>query len=187
MKLKFPALLTMLLFVVFSSANAITVLPISEKELTKRATIIVTGVVEDVYSAYNPEGTTIYTYITVDVTSSLKGDLKENNIILRQVGGMVGDRELTLPGAPDYEPGDELLVFAGPFGKTEYYGVLGIFYGKYDIKVDPSTGKKTVNGSSFTVTHVDPETSEELPRIERPDPFFLDNFISEINSYLLDI
>ncbi len=186
MKLKFPALVTMLLIVAFSSAGAITVLPISERELTKRAAIIATGEVDDVYSAYDAEGRTIYTYITVRVSTWLKGELEGDTVVLRQMGGVVGDRELTLPGAPEYEPGDELLVFAGPLGRTGTYGVLGIFYGKYDIKVDPSTGKKTVSGASFKVTHVDPETSKELPRIERPDPFFLDDFIAEINSYIQD-
>jgi hypothetical protein len=169
-----------------SSASATTVLPISEEELTKRATVIAMGVVEDVRSEYATDGSTIYTYIDVKVSRTLKGDVPDGTLKLRQLGGTVGDETVLLAGAPDYMIGEEFLIFAGPFIRTDYFGVLGIFYGRYDIGTDPSTGRKTVNGPSFSATHFDPQTHEELPRIDRPDPVYLDDFISEIRSYLND-
>jgi len=168
----------------YSGAGALTVLPLTEEELTKRATVILTGTVVDVHSDFAPDGSTIYTYIQVRVAQSLKGEFQEDVITLRQIGGSVGEKSVVLPGAPIYELGEEILIFAGPFGQTGYYGILGIFYGKYDIGIDPITGRKAVSGASFGIVHYDPDSLEPLPLRERPDSVYLDDFLSEIQSYL---
>jgi hypothetical protein len=184
MKLKFLALTISFLLVSLAGTYAITVLPISEEELTKRATVIVTGEVEEVSSGFDENQNTIYTYIKTRVTRVLKGELLDDYITLRQVGGTVGDQSIMVPGAPVYELGDEILVFAGPLGQTGYYGVLGIYYGRYQIELDPSTGKKYASGASFGIVHTDPETFEPLPERNRPDMVYLDDFLSEIQEYL---
>jgi hypothetical protein len=178
------ALSAVMLFGVCTAAAGISVLPLSEEELTRRATIIVTGDVIDVHSAFNEAGTSIYTYVDVRVSRSLKPGFEGETVTLRQLGGTVGDRTQTVPGAPAYEPGDEVLLFAGPLGETGYYGVLGIFYGKYDITTDPATGRRTVRGASFGITHYDPESLRPLPVRERPERVDLDDFLAEIEGYL---
>lgn len=184
MRLKFLALTTVLLVLSRPCAFAITVLPLSEEELAKRATVIVTGEVLEVGADYDAQHNTIYTYITTRITDVLKGDYEDTFLTLRQMGGTVGDQTVTVPGSPAYELGDEILVFAGPLGQTGYYGVLGIFYGKYDIILDPQTGKKYVDGASFHVEHTDPETLKPLPKKVRPELVYLDSFLSEIRSYV---
>jgi len=186
MKLKLLLLIPPFLIGLQTNSPALTVLPLSEVELTKRATLIATGVVEDVYSAHDPDRTTILTYIKVRITETLKGKIEGPYATLRQMGGVVGDEMVMVPGSPAYEPGEELLVFAGPLGKTGYFAVLGIFYGKYAIGTDPLSGRKIVSGPSFETVHYDPETLEALPVRERPDPVFLDDFLAEIRSYLHD-
>jgi|GEM_PF-2141006 len=185
MKLRFLALTTTFLLLSLASVYAISVLPISEEELTGRATVIVTGEVEDVTTSFDQDHHTIYTFIKTRVTRVLKGELEDEVLTLRQLGGTVGNDTLTLPGAPTYEIGDEILVFAGPFDQTGYYGVLGIYYGKYDIELDPSNGMKYVTGASFTIDHVDAETFEKLPGKFRPDKVSLDDFLSEIEGYVV--
>jgi len=184
---RFPVLTILFLLGLSTCADAITVLPLSERDLTKRATVIVIGEVEDVYSEFNRDGGTIYTFAKLRVTRSLKGEIDSEHITLRQVGGTVGEQTIVLPGAPSYAIGEEILVFAGPFAQSDAYGVLGIFYGKYDIETDAQTGRKTVNGPSFATKHYDPDTLMELPGRERPDTVELDDFISEIESYLRDL
>ncbi len=181
---RFPVLTMLFLLGLSTCADAITVLPLSERDLTKRATVIVIGEVEDVSSEFNRDGGTIHTFARIRVTRSLKGEISGDHITLRQVGGTVGDQTIVLPGGPSYAIGEEILVFAGPFAQSDAYGVLGIFYGKYDIETDTHTGRKTVNGPSFATTHYDPDTLLELPRRERPDKVELDDFIAEIESYL---
>jgi hypothetical protein len=184
MKLTCFALASALVLGAFARVSATTVLPISEEELAKRATVIFTGSVQDVHSAYEPDHSMIYTYIQVGITQSLKGEPREGTITLRQMGGTVGEETVILSGGPDFEPSDRVLLFAGPLGRTGYYGVLGTFYGKYDIGTDPATGRDTVTGPSFEVDHVDAATLQALPHRDRPRPIYLDDFLSEIRSYL---
>jgi hypothetical protein len=187
MRLRVLTLAAAFLFASRAPAAAISVLPLSEEELARRATIIVQGDVTDVRSAFNAEETGIFTFVDVRVRDSLKPGFRGESVTIRLVGGTVGDRTQTVPGAPVYEPGDEVLLFAGPLGETGYYGVLGIFYGKYAITRDPLSGKKVVSGASFGATHYDPVTFDPLPPRERPDPVYLDDFLAEIQSYLSDL
>lgn len=175
---------TALMLCGFGMLQSITVLPVSEEELTQRATVIVTGTVDEVESRYDDQQRTIFTYVGLQLDQVLKGDPGSNHITIRQMGGTVGDERVEVFGSPTYELGDEIMIFAGPLGDTGYYGVLGIFYGKYDIELDPSSGRKAVSGASFTTAHTDPVTFEQLPRRERPETIYLEDFLNEINSYL---
>lgn len=163
---------------------AITVLPLSEEEMSKRARLIALGEIESVEAQYDDQNHTIYTRATLRVTRIIKGSVGGSEVILRQMGGIVRDEIVVIPGSPEYIPGDEVLVFAGPLGDSGYYGVLGIFYGKYDIVHDPASGTKYVDGPSFHAAHTDPVTFETLPVRERPARVQLDDFLAEIESYL---
>jgi len=183
MKLRFLSLTIVFLLFSLAGVYAIVVLPISEQELTRRATVIVTGEVEDVTSSFDQGHNSIDTYIKLNVTRVLKGSIEDDALTIRQPGGTVGDQTVTVPGSPTFELGDEVLVFAGPLGQSGYYGILGNYYGKYNIELEPSTGMKYVTGASFTIDHVDPKTFEKLPRKFRPDTVYLDEFLSEVQGY----
>lgn len=178
------ALAAAVAFALPAALHAITVLPLSEEELSRRALLVAVGEVQSVEARFDDQHQTIYTYVTLRATRILKGRLEGGEVILRQMGGVVGDETVMVPGSPEYIPGDEVLVFAGPLGDTGSYGVLGIFYGKYDILRDPSTGTKCVEGPSFRTTHTDPVTFETLPERKRPDRVPLDEFLAEIELYL---
>jgi len=184
MKKRFPVMVAAALLVHVTTASPVSVLPISEEELARRAEIIAVGEVEDVVSSFDEGHKTIYTFVKLRVTELIKGETDDGYVILRQMGGTVGKETVLVPGAPEYEIGDEVLVFAGPLGDTGFYGVLGIFYGKYDIELDPATGKKYVEGPSFETVHTDPVTFEQLPSRERPRPVLLEDFLAEIRSYI---
>ncbi len=184
MSRKVLVLATALLFCGLGPALSITVLPISEEELTERATVIVTGTVDNVESRYDDQRRTIFTYVDLDLDRVLKGSPGADHITLRQMGGTVGDETVEVFGSPAWELGEEVMVFAGPLGDTGYYGVLGIFYGKYDIERDPGTGQSVVTGASFETVHTDPVTFEQLPERERPEKVSLEDFIAEITSYI---
>jgi hypothetical protein len=163
---------------------AITVLPLSEEEITKRAMLIVMGEVRSVESRFDEKHQTIYTYVTLEATRVLKGQLAGSEVVVRQMGGEAGGETVAVPGSPEYTPGDEVLLFTGPLGDTGYWGVLGIFYGKYDILRDPATGARYVEGPSFRTVHTDPVTFEALPQRQRPARVMLDEFLAEIERYI---
>src|SRR5947207_14914 len=112
--------------------RATTVQKMELPELVSIADNIVQGRVEAVESRY--EQNRIYTYVSVNVDEPIKG-ARRQTVLLRQLGGRVGDRMLWVAGMPQYKTADQVILFL----KTRQDGtfdVIGLNQGKYDIVND---------------------------------------------------
>ena len=117
-----------------AAVRAMTIIPISDRELLSRADVVVRGIVtesrasEDVFG--RPE--TITTIVPLEV---LKGDVS-GSLVLHQLGGRLPDgRFFQLLGRPEYQPGHEVVVFAvarpeGGFQTAE------MLLGKFEVQRD---------------------------------------------------
>jgi len=104
-------------------------------ELTTRADQIVVGDVVSQESAWDSGHRNIYTTIEISVRESWKGaSPADGKIRIRQLGGAVGDIEMTVHGMAQFEPGERSLLF---LRQTQ---VVGWSQGKRRIRWDP-TGK----------------------------------------------
>jgi len=118
------------------AASATSVIPISDAELSRRADVIVRGVVvsnavgEDVWG--RPE--TVSQIVPIEI---LKGTVA-GRLVLHQAGGVLADgRFFHLWGRPEYEVGTEVIVFAiarpeGDFQTAE------LLLGKFQVWQDAS-------------------------------------------------
>lgn len=127
-----------------------TVLPVSATRLIKRSiedlairsTLVVTGKVMEIESRWNDAHTRIYTYITVEIESFLKGSQKEESIIIKQLGGVVGDTAMTVFGSPAFSEEEQVLLFLKPKpGTTDEIVVTGLAQGKFHLEADSVTGQ----------------------------------------------
>lgn len=99
------------------TASASIVRALDLAELTSRADQIVVGDVEGVRSAWDSAHRTIITTIDVVVRESWKGEApRDGRIRLRQLGGRVGDIEMTVHGVPAFCVGERNLLFLGRNG-----------------------------------------------------------------------
>jgi hypothetical protein len=73
---------------------------------------VVHAKVVDVRSAWNDEGSAIFTYVTLDVKGRLHG-AADNQLVVRVPGGTVGDFTSVMEGAPQFEKGDNIVAFIG--------------------------------------------------------------------------
>jgi hypothetical protein len=104
-------------------------------ELTTRADQIVVGDVVSQESAWDSGHRNIYTTIEINVRESWKGTSPaDGKIRIRQLGGTVGDIEMTVHGMAKFEPGERSLLF---LRQTQ---VVGWSQGKRRVHWD-STGK----------------------------------------------
>ena len=64
-------------------------------------------------------------------------------ITLRKLGGKVGNRSVIVPGTEEFQVGQECVLF---LEKTpqDYFVILGMAQGKFDITSDPTTLEKFV-------------------------------------------
>lgn len=124
------------------SATSATVERLNLTQLTHSARAIVVGTVSEVTSFEAGDRSTIYTKITLDVSDNLKG-ARTGAYSFTQLGGVIGDRRVSVAGFPTFNPGQELLLFLNndPSGTI---ATVGLGQGKFVVKTDETTGIKQV-------------------------------------------
>lgn len=115
--------------------TASTFLHMTRQELVAQADAVVQGIVLEVHSFWNERGTLILTEATVMVEDSWMGRAR-SAVVLRTVGGEVGDYRVEAHGFPTFEKGQRLVVFLQdrPDGTAE---VLGYQQGLFRVENDP--------------------------------------------------
>lgn len=136
LSLHFIVMAIIILFRPHADVLAQQSVPVTTQELTERSRIIVIGTVINKSSAWDNWGRELYTYITLRVDNTIKSNKPGSDITIRQLGGKVGDIESRVQGLPDFEKGERVLVFLGPYTGTPYYGLIDWVAGKYTIKKD---------------------------------------------------
>ncbi|HSF18303.1 MAG TPA: hypothetical protein VLK65_22400 [Vicinamibacteria bacterium] len=123
-------------------ARAATVVAMNLEQMTGRSDVIFVGRVTGQRADWNADRTALYTYTTFDVDRYLKGGSAARSMTIRLPGGQVGPFMVRMPGAPSFEPGEEVLLFCSGAG-ARIPTVLGLSLGKFTITADPS-GEKIV-------------------------------------------
>lgn len=93
-----------------SPTAASTFLKVDIPTLRGMSESVVHASVVDVRSAWNDEGSAIFTFVTLDVKGRLHGTA-ENQIVVRVPGGTVGNFTSEMEGAPSFHKGDEVVAF----------------------------------------------------------------------------
>ena len=113
-------------------AFATTVRKMELPELVSASDSIVQGRVESVESRW--ENNQAFTYTSVNVDDPLKGG-RRRAVLIRQIGGKIGNLNVTVSGMPQFKRGDQVIVFL----KNRVDGtfdVVGLNQGKYEIVND---------------------------------------------------
>jgi hypothetical protein len=101
--------------------------------------LVVTGRVVALESRWDASAGAIYTYVTVSVTERLKGELAESTVIVKQLGGQVGDIGLRIGDQASYAVGEDVLVFLAVRPRDGTLYPAGFELGKWQL--DTSSGQ----------------------------------------------
>lgn len=115
-------------------ARATTAIQISMEEQIASARAICRGRVSKIESRF-VEGR-IFTYITLEVSEVLKGQITQGRLVVKQAGGEVGDRGEWITGSPRFDVGRESVVFLASNGNGAYV-VDGLFMGNFFVNREP--------------------------------------------------
>jgi len=91
-------------------AVASTFLKVDMPTLRGMSEAVVQARVVDVQSAWNDEGSMIFTHVTLDVTGRLHGKAADQ-LVVRVPGGTVGNFTSSMEGAPQFEVGQDVVAF----------------------------------------------------------------------------
>jgi len=120
-----------------------------ERELTvlekvNAAELILEGTVSERASAWNEAHSRIYTNVTIVVKEYLKGTMTEKSVVVRHLGGEVGDVGEVYSGIARFEEDEEVLVFLRREEEDSSYRLIGGTQGKYQITLDEDTRERMV-------------------------------------------
>ena len=142
-----PALqaFTLLLAVLFmaKTTTATTAVLLSDEQLIASSRVILLGEVQSVKAQWDLNHENINTYVKIRISQALKGQLQNDTIVFKQLGGTVGEDSTVIFGAPEYKAGQRVLLFLD----TAHDGTLRVahlFQGKYDVADDRNTGRTRI-------------------------------------------
>jgi hypothetical protein len=131
----------------FSPAYFAQQMAVELKDLSLGADIIITGKVTKQISSWNDDNTRIYTRATIQVEEYLKGNNNGAPVVVRYLGGEVGDIGEQYSHMPRFEDKEEVLVFLKRDNKNADFKVISGEEGKINIVNDPKTGEKVTTSN----------------------------------------
>jgi hypothetical protein len=158
-------------------AGGTTFVLMDERTLLESSHAVVVGTVTAIESTIAQPDGPIYTYVHVQPERIIKGPLGKDPIVLREPGGVVGDRHEWIYGAPEFWVGERTLLFLS----RNADGTLqtnSLSMGKYTLSVD-TTGRTTAvrnfgNGTAVlapntgnSLDETSPQTQPFLPLLGR--------------------
>jgi hypothetical protein len=115
------------------------------KKLSKGADVILLGKVIKKVSNWNESRTRIYTTTNVQAEEYFKGTGNENNLVIRTLGGEVGDVGELYTHMPTFKDDEEMVVFLKKDENNKGYKVYNGEEGKITVITDEKTKEKVTN------------------------------------------
>jgi len=113
------------------NASATSVPSLTFEELTDHSELIVSGQITRSWADWDSEHKFIWTHYELSVSSVQKG-APGATVELSEPGGVVGDRGMTIAGAVQYTPGDQVTIFLERM-PNGYLRTTGWGQGKYVV------------------------------------------------------
>jgi hypothetical protein len=158
-------------------AFSLTVENISLERMSRESHAIVFGSVLSSYSQWEEKN--IYTYTTVRVKESLKGN-NSSTITVKQLGGTVGEIGQEVSGSPRLVLGEDVVLFL-----TQWKGAFwihSIVLGKFSIISE--NGRQVAFNDLNNIGLIDPVTKEEITQPnQKSNHIPLQNFLGEVRSF----
>ena len=117
-------------------------IPVEFREVVTGSQIIVYGRVADTRAEWAPDRRGIDTIVTFEVGTYLKGGPAET-VTFRVPGGQIGRYKNVMIGAPEFNPGDEAVLFLTANGPSIAH-VFGLNQGVFRVRTDPQSGRRIV-------------------------------------------
>jgi hypothetical protein len=128
-------LIVVLLLTVPAALRATVLIPIEFRELVAVSSTIVHGHVADVRAGWIDGRRAIETFLTIDADEYYKGG-GSSTVTVRVPGGQIGRFRTIFVGAPEFQQGDEVVLFLRSFeGRT---AIVGLSQGAYRVVPDRS-------------------------------------------------
>ena len=127
---------------VAGSVAATVVVRLTLEELVERSEVVVHGRCLRTWAAWDAERRFIWTHNEIQVLDRWKGAAGAA-VVVSELGGIVGDIGMAVDGVPQYQAGEEMVLFLSrtPNG---YWRTRGLGQGKHEVQVDSRGGRRVL-------------------------------------------
>jgi uncharacterized membrane protein len=173
------------LLAITQSGLASTFMVPADDDLIISARAIVTGKVLSIESSFDDQQERIYTYITIKVREVIKGQITDRKIVIKEMGGQVGNRGFTLYGNPEFRLGENVLLYLDTWNDGSLR-THQLFLGKFSIVKDEATGHEFVvrQVPDDNVTVLRPQSQNGQPDIISTDRMELSTYVEMVRNRL---
>lgn len=106
---------------------------VSDDQLARASAAAARGHVVAVQSRWDAGADAIYTFVTIDVMESWGLESAPAQIVVKQLGGVVGSTALIIGGQAQFAVGEEVLVFLDVRPRDRTLSVAGLEQGKWTL------------------------------------------------------
>lgn len=171
-----PAILLLLV----CTASALTLRKTSLEDLTTSSQLVVLGKVTDVkYVWEDASQRAINTLLTISVDEYIKGD-GDGTVVVRQLGGQIGDFGDHVSGTPQFNENDEVVFFLLEHNGS--YWIHSIVLGSYNV-ITQNDGMQYVLSDLRDINLVD-DASRPVAAAEAYTWMPVNSFISEVRNFV---
>lgn len=161
---------------VASILHATQILYRSPQQLGQQSSLVVQGKVADSRSYWNEKHTKILTETSIQVEQTHKGRAA-GVVTIIQLGGVVGNVKVSVAGALQWNPGEEVLLFLERYG-PDNYRVSGFSQGKFNVERDPDTGEPFIKRPALEGTEIQGAPAKDgVSMTSRVEPVPLQTFV----------
>ena len=153
-------------------AQATSLKKMTTVEMVDTADMIVRGTVAETWTEVGQNGR-IWTRAQIDIVRTYKGELGLDTIVIDQLGGKYAGVTMHIEGAARFSHGEEIVIFLDEL-KSGKLSPLGMFTGKWTIRLDPYTQEEIVQ--RFTVKSSQDFDHRFLPLPASADRIYLSDF-----------
>lgn len=100
--------------------------------LAMRATLVARGVVTE--QSVVTQGGLVFTDSVLVIEECFKGDCENRQVVVRTLGGELGEFIVEAEGVARFAPGEEVLVFLEPLAGTDRLRTSGLALGKFRVE-----------------------------------------------------
>jgi hypothetical protein len=148
-------ILIVVLVLCASELHATVLVPAEFREIVGGSQIIVYGRVATVHPEWSDDRSRIDTVVTFLAGSYLKGG-PGGTVTFRVPGGQIGRYRNVMVGAPQFQPGEEAVLFLSASGPSIAH-IFGLSQGLYRVKTDSRTGRRLVVAPVLTADSDEPQ------------------------------
>lgn len=116
-----------------ANAAVATVIPFQTlSQMIEFSPVVVRGKVLSKTYLWGPGQRHIYTDLQLQVLERLKGETSDT-VVIRELGGVMGDRVSIIPGSATYRLEEEVVLFLEAKRPGQFYFVMGLAAGKFEV------------------------------------------------------